>query len=85
VIVADLTPGDLIENAGQTALYVAQAEHPIWPHLRLVIWRLSDGTWSFDALDSHQEVGERLSRNEPPGRRELRLRDALLSGEASPS
>lgn len=84
MIVADLTPGDLIGNSGMSALYVAQAQHPIWPRLRLVIWRLSDGTWSFDALDSRQEVGERLSRNEPPGRRELRLRDALLSGDGKP-
>lgn len=80
MIVADLTPGDLIGNAGQAALYVTQSQHPIWPSLRLVIWRLSDGTWSFDALSADQEVGERLSRNEPPGRRELRLRDALLDG-----
>lgn len=81
MIVAQLTPGDLIGSAaGRTALYITQSEHPIWPSLRLVIWRLSDGTWSFDALSSQQEVGVQLSRNEPPGRRELRLRDALLGG-----
>lgn len=80
VNVSQLTPGDLISNGPMTAVYVAQTQHPIWPHLRLVIWRLPGGEWSLDALDPRQEVGERPSQPEPPGRRELRLRDALVGG-----
>lgn len=41
-----------------SAIFVAQTEHPIWPHLRLVIWKMSDGSWSHDALSAGQDVGE---------------------------
>lgn len=79
--VSELIPGDLIGNGDMKATYIAQAEHPLWPSLRLVIWHMPDGTRSLDALSASQDVGERLSRNEPPGRRETRLRGALLDGE----
>lgn len=58
--VRDLQPGDVVVHASSSATFVAQAEHPIWPSLRLVIWRLRDGSWSHDALSPEQEVGEVL-------------------------
>jgi hypothetical protein len=78
--VADLVPGDLVRNAGMEAVYVTQSPHPLYPGLRLVIWRLGDG-WSLDALDSRQEVGEvRLASDFDA--RMARLRGALLGEEA---
>lgn len=56
--VADLTPGDIVDNFGTHATFVAATQHPIWPHLQLVIWHLADGTWSHDALNLHQDVGQ---------------------------
>jgi hypothetical protein len=59
--VSELTPGDLVTLPSHTgprsAVYVTQAQHPIWPNLQLVIWRLHDGSWSLDALDTNQDVG----------------------------
>src|SRR5690554_7124055 len=56
--VAELLPGDLVTNAGQSATFITHTAHPLWPHLRLVIWRMADGTWYHDALDARQQVGE---------------------------
>jgi hypothetical protein len=52
--VMDLPPGVKVD--GHT--FVAQAHHPIYPGLMLVIWRMANGSWSHDALDPRQEVGE---------------------------
>lgn len=56
--VEELLPGDVIENAGTRAMYIAQGPHPAWRNLRLVIWRMQDGNWSFDALSPGQYVGQ---------------------------
>ena len=83
--VADLTPGDLFDVPfrGGTAVFVAQVDpHPIWPYLRLVIWRMGDGSWSHDALDARQDVGEPRLPASPQERAE-RVRAALLHPSAS--
>ena len=74
--VRELTPGDLVLLGGRAATFVAETAHPLWPKLRLVVWRLRGGEWSHDALGLDQEVGD----VEPGGAedRERRLREALL-------
>lgn len=57
VKVSDLDPGDLVVNGGAEAVFIARTQHPVWPVLQLVIWRLGDGTVSLDALSADQEVG----------------------------
>lgn len=84
--VAELIPGDLVTGGGASAVFVAATAHPIWPHLRLVIWRLYDPAhpdlqWSHDALWPLQVVGS-VVLPVKPGLREQRLRTALL-GAAS--
>lgn len=79
--VADLVPGDLVRNAGMEAVYIEQAPHPLFPGLRLVIWRLGDG-WSFDALSSRQEVGEVWMASDFTARH-ARLRQVLLGEDGT--
>lgn len=58
--VADLLPGDVHRlGGGRWGVHVAQLPHPLYPALRLVIWRLSDGTHSFDALDPRLALATR--------------------------
>jgi hypothetical protein len=62
--VSALAPGDLVTNAGMSAVFIARMVHPKWPALMLVAWRLDEevgGGWSFDALLPHQEVGDVVS------------------------
>lgn len=75
--VRDLIPGDEVTLPPESAVYIAQCEHPIWPRLRLVIWRLRDGSWSHDALLPAQEVGT-VTDTTYDERRD-RLRHALLA------
>jgi len=77
VRLADLEPGDIVSLPGSpaTGVFVARAKHPLWPALDLVVWRLSDGTWSHDALDPLQDVGQ--AQPSTPERRQQVLRDAL--------
>lgn len=57
--VNELRPGDLVTQSGVgSAIFIASGTHPKYPGLRLVIWKLDDGTWSLDALRWNQEVGE---------------------------
>lgn len=58
--VSDLEPGNKVTLSGGevSGTFIARQEHPYYPGLMLVIWYLSDGTWSFDALSHNQEVGE---------------------------
>jgi hypothetical protein len=56
--VTDLRPGDLVTNGGDSAVHITHTEHPAWPVLQLVVWRLQDGTISLDALSPDQEVGD---------------------------
>ncbi len=77
--VADLIPGDIVDvPVAGAGTFVARCQHPIWPHLQLVIWRLADGTWSLDALDARQYVGHARPANHLD--RDLALRHALLGG-----
>lgn len=76
----ELLPGDVVDLGPAHATYVAQAEHPIWPSLRLVVWRLGDGSWSHDALDARQDVGQ--ARPATAAQRDQRLKLALLGRQA---
>lgn len=81
--VAGLLPGDTIEMPmGGSATFVARTDHPLWPGLQLVVWRMPSGSpvgdWSHDALDARQDVGIPIAAT--PDEREARLRDALLGG-----
>jgi hypothetical protein len=74
--VSELRPGDLVLNGGMEAVYIEHAPHPLFPGLRLVIWRLGD-EWSFDAQDPRQDVGEVWLPSDVDARME-RLRGAGL-------
>ena len=77
--VMSLVPGMQIELAGRVGTYVQQARHPIWPHLRLVIWRLADGSWSHDALAGEQDIGAVVP--DTPTTRAENLFNALMGNE----
>lgn len=66
VKVLDLLPGDVFATSPiapeEHAMFIARTQHPIWPHLQLVIWRMTGGRWSHDALDILQDVGEPIGR-----------------------
>ena len=76
--VSELVSGDLVRNGGASAVYVEQAPHPLYPGLRLVIWRLVGGLgdWSHDALSPQQDIGEVVSADH--AERQRRLQGALL-------
>lgn len=79
--VAELLPGQIVDgpagNPVEAATFVAQTEHPIWPQLRLVVWKLHrDDSWSHDALDPQQDVGQ--ARPSTAIGRLYNLRRALL-------
>lgn len=77
--VSELIPGDKIQIMDKlSAVFISQTTHPIWPHLQLVIWRLSDWSWAHDALDSRQYIGE-VDRLDPVQTTE-RLKEWLLGG-----
>ena len=78
VRVADLRSGDVVEQGGDLACFIAEQQHPLWPHLRLVTWRLDGGGWSVDALDARQVVGERV--HDQPWPSSDRLLAALTTG-----
>lgn len=78
--VRDLQPGDEVRNAGLSAVFVVATQHPIWPSLQLVVWRMPDGNgWSHDALDARQEIGDVTPSTLEE--RMARLRKALLEGD----
>jgi hypothetical protein len=77
--VRDLVPGDVVwreEMPGVEATFVARTDHPIWPRLQLVVWKINDGSWSHDALSIDQEVGSVTLT--APEERLASLRRALL-------
>ena len=78
--VAELTPGDVVKvGYPQTqGTFIARTRHPLWPHLELVIWRLSDGSWSHDALDIRQDIGQ--VQPSDIFSRKAQLQRALLGG-----
>lgn len=76
--VRELLPGDTYttELPGEPrACFIAQTDHPVFPGLRLVIWRMTGGRWSHDALHAEQSIymGTLVER----GGRD-RARDALF-------
>jgi hypothetical protein len=77
-----LRPGDVVEHAGERACHVAHLPHPIFSGLLLVIWMLErdGGSYSFDALNALQEVGELVTQTTQERARSLRR--ALRLGEA---
>jgi hypothetical protein len=78
--VAELIPGDIVDVLPlSSGTFIARTQHPIWPHLQLVVWRLADSSWSLDALDARQDVGE--ARAATHLGRDLALRDALLGDQ----
>lgn len=58
--VRDLVGGDVITMPGATmhATFIGRSDHPKYAGLALVVWVLSNGTVSPDALSYDQEVGE---------------------------
>ena len=70
-------PGDFVQSGSNWAVYIARTQHPLYPKLQLVIWRLADGSWSHDALDPRQEVGEVIPFDSSEAR-VARLRDAFF-------
>lgn len=78
--VMDLVPGDEITLALDSAVFVARTEHPLYVGLDLVVWRMADGSWSHDALNRHQDVGQVTPSDHVT--RIGRLRSALHGGGA---
>jgi hypothetical protein len=82
--VSELTPGDLIcpEVGGSPswAVFITSCHHPLWPGLRLVIWRMPDGSYSFDALMPGQEVGVLQAQGKEQKERSVRWALGLQSG-----
>ena len=76
--VEQLRHGDIVADPfGGEHVFVARVEsHPLWPGLCMVIWKLADGSWSHDALDPRQDVGE--PKPSTAEQRVERLRYALL-------
>ena len=60
--VNELEPGMVflgIRTAGNPLLretVICTVEHPVYQGFTLVVWKMSDGTMSFDALSPHQEL-----------------------------
>lgn len=80
--VGDLRSGDLVYLPGAdiSGVFIAQAGHPDHRGLQLVIWKLSDGTISFDALHFMQEIGQIQPAS--PRERGIRLDHALRTWSA---
>ena len=77
--VRERAPGDVVDGPGEmSATFIAATEHPIYGGLKLVTWRMSDGSVSLDALSPFQYVGD--ARRTDTIRREAALREALLPG-----
>ena len=79
--VVELVPGMRVRMLNESAVFVAQCEHPLYVNLRLVIWRMDvegepTGRWSHDALSYNQDVGM-VDPSTRESRRE-NLRRALL-------
>ena len=55
--VKDLLPGDLVTIGGRRAVFITWCLHPVWEHMRLVIWRLDDDSIRLATMRSGDEVG----------------------------
>ena len=86
--VQELMPGMKVNMpTGEQATFVVQAQHPLWPSLQLVVWRMpndwpnsGEGVWSHDALDALQDIGTVVPSTSYE--RETNLRTALLGERA---
>ena len=76
--VRDLLPGDLVTSGSTSAVFITASPHPGYRGMRLVVWRLADGKWSFDALMADQEVG--TVKPTRPVARQARLQSACERG-----
>lgn len=78
--VMELRPGDEVTLPAPegpcTGVFVAEAAHPLYFGLRLVVWRLDSGEWSHDALSPRQDVGAVTPSS--ADERAARLRAVLL-------
>lgn len=80
--VRELAPGGVIDVPGMSsATFISSIDHPIYRGMRLVTWRMADGSLSLDALSPFQYVGEARRTNE--GLREQALRRALVPDTGS--
>lgn len=57
VRVQDLMGGDVVKGGVREATFIGSSQHPGYPGLALVVWRMSDGAFSYDALSWEQVVG----------------------------
>lgn len=84
--VSDLQPGDtlaLSQAHPVTAIHVATVDpHPLYPGTCLVVWRMSDGSWSHDSLSPDQVVGA-VDAPRTETERSQRLRAALYENNPS--
>jgi hypothetical protein len=78
--VRDLKPGDLVTSTPGRPVFIGAYPHPVYHHLVLVIWRLSNGSVRLDALHPGDEVGD-VEPIEPAARAD-RLADALINAPA---
>ena len=66
--VLELRPGDVLltvdRDHARPALrslvhvFIGEKQHPVWPKLQLVIWRVSNGATLLEALECNHEYGE---------------------------
>lgn len=85
--VIDLIPGDLHINPAlpdRFGVYVCQTPHPLFRSMQLVVWRLSDGRHSMDALDVRHHLQTAKVQVSAPQRLE-HLRWALGQDVAPPN
>jgi hypothetical protein len=77
--VRDLLPGDIVTLPGSevSGVFITADHHATYPGLKLVVWKLSDGTFSFDALNLDQHIGQIQPAG--PEQRQEQLRRALES------
>lgn len=59
----DLRPGDILtmpaapDNAPKWGVFMGKiSDHPLYPQLMMFIWRLSDDSYTFDALSPIQRI-----------------------------
>lgn len=60
MIVKELLSGMVFRHAGREAVVIAHAPHPDYDGFELVIWKLDDETFSFDALSPIMELPGQL-------------------------
>ena len=84
--VNDLIPGMqfksfLPEEPGVITFIITHTLHPLYPELALVIWKMPNGGYSFDALDLRQELPYQPYPFNNPELLKQNLRGALQPGK----